>query len=65
LHLLGPFAPGERRLIKGDMANEVEGVEVASDLFGQFIEKDPLGGEFFDDGLFAFRVLPYDEEIIQ
>ena len=36
------FAPGERRLVEGDVADEIEGVVVAADLLGQFVEEDPV-----------------------
>ena len=41
--LLGPLAPGERRLVEGDVADEVEGVVVAADLLGELVEEDALG----------------------
>ena len=63
--VLGPLAPGERRLVEGDMADEVEGVEVLADLLGQRIEQQALGGQFFDDGLLALGRVPALEEIVE
>ena len=40
--LLGALAAGERRLVEGDVADEIEGVEVAADLLGQFVEEHAL-----------------------
>ena len=55
LHLLGALLARERRLVEGDVADEVEGVVVAPDLLGEFVEEDALGGEFVEDGLLASR----------
>ena len=65
LHLLGPLAARERRLVEGDVADEVEGVVVAADLFGQFVEEDALAGELFEDGLLAVGVVPGGEERVE
>ena len=51
--VLGPLAAGERRLVEGHVADEVEGVEVLADLLGQRLEQQALGFEFFDDRLLA------------
>ena len=39
--LLGALAPGERRLVEGDVADQVERVEVLADLLGQRVEDRP------------------------
>ena len=43
LHLLGALPAGERRLVEGDVADQVEGVVVAADLLGELVEEDALG----------------------
>ena len=37
-HVVGPVAPGERRLVEGDVADQVEGVEVFADFLQQRVE---------------------------
>lgn len=65
LDSLGAFAAGERGLIEGDVADEIEGVEICADLGGELFEEDTLGGEFVDDGLFLGGVVPDAEEVIK
>ena len=63
--MLGAFAARERRLVEGDVADQIEGVVVAADLLGQFVEEDALAGELVDDGLLAVGVVPRVEESVQ
>ena len=63
--LVDPLPAGERRLVKGHMADEIKGVIVVADLMSQLIEKEALAGKFFDNRLLAFRLLPGGEEITQ
>ena len=65
LTLLGALAPGERRLVEGDVADEIEGVVVAAHLFRQLVEKHALARQFFDDGLLALGVVPRAEERVE
>ena len=65
LHVVGAFAAGERRLIEGDVADEIEGVVVAADLLGQFVEEDALARKFVDDGLLAVGVVPGVQEGVE
>ncbi len=58
LHVLGALAAGERLLVEGDMADEVEGVEVLAQFLGDGIERQALGLQFLDDRLLALRRLP-------
>ena len=39
--IVGALAAGERRLVKGDVADEVEGVEVLADFVGEWLERQP------------------------
>ena len=59
------LAPRQRRLVKCDMADKVERVEVFADFFSQRVERQPFVFEFLDDGLLAFGGFPALEEIIQ
>jgi hypothetical protein len=52
LDVVGAFAAGERRLVEGDVADQVEGVEVLADLLGNGSSSSLLG-QFLDDGLLA------------
>src|SRR2546421_10400010 len=54
-YVLSPFAPSQRRTVKSDVANQIEGVQVFADFFGQGIERQAFVGQFFDDGLLSFR----------
>ena len=54
LDLFGPLAPGQRFGVKGDVADQVEGVEVLAQFSGDDVERQTLGRQFLDDGLFAF-----------
>ena len=58
LHVVGTFAAGKRRLVEGDMADEIEGVVVAAHLLGEFVKKYAAIGEFLYDRLLAFGVVP-------
>ena len=56
--VLGALAAGERRLVEGDVADQVEGVEVLADLLGQRVEQQALVGQLLDDGLLALGGVP-------
>lgn len=62
LHIFGPLTPGQRRLVKGNMADQIEGVVVATYLLGKFIEENPLTGKLFNNGLFTLGTVPGVEE---
>ena len=51
--VLGPLAAGERRLVEGDVADEVERIEVLAHFLGERIERQALGFQFLDDRLLA------------
>ena len=63
--VLGALAAGQRRLVEGDVADEVEGVEVLAHFLGERIERQALGFQFLDDGLLALGRLPALEEIVE
>ncbi len=60
--LVGPFPAGERRLAEGDVADQVEGVEVLADLVGQGLPEHPLLLQLLDDELLLAGVRPGVEE---
>ena len=51
--VVGAFAAGQRRLVEGNVANQVEGIEVFADLFQQRLQKQPFFRQFFNDGFLA------------
>jgi hypothetical protein len=63
--VVGPLAAGERRLVEGDMADQIERVEVLADLLGQRVEDRALVRELVDDRLLALRGLPALQEDIE
>ena len=65
LHLVGPFLAGQRRLVEGDVADEIEGVVVAADLLGELVEEHALGGQLLDDDLLLVGVVPGGEEVVE
>ena len=64
-HVVGALPAGERRLVEGDVADEVEGVVVPADLLGQLVEEDALLGQLLDDGLLAVSLVPGVEERVE
>ena len=65
MHAVRALAARERRLVEGDVADQVEGVEVLADLLGQLVEEDALAREFLEDGLLALGVVPRVEEVVE
>ena len=63
--VVGALAARERRLVECDVADEVEGVEVLADFFGQGVEREALVFQFLDDGLLALGRFPALEEIVE
>ena len=62
---VGALAAREGGLVEGDVADEVEGVEVATDFLGEGGQGQALGREFVEDGLFALGAAPVVEEIVE
>ena len=65
LDVLGPLAAGERLLVEGDVADQIEGIEVLAEFLGDGIERQALGFQFLDDRLLALGRLPALEEIVE
>ena len=63
--VVGALAAGERRLVEGDVADQVEGVEVLAHFLGQRVERQALGFQFLDDGLLALGAVPALEEVVE
>ena len=61
----GALAPGQRPGVEGDVADEVEGVEVFVQFPGNHVEFQALRCQFLDDGLLPFGGLPAPEEVVQ
>jgi hypothetical protein len=52
-HILHALMAGESRLVKSDVADQVERIEVLADFFRERRKREALGFEFFNDGLLA------------
>ena len=52
-------------LVEGDVADEIEGIEVLAQFLGDGIERQALGLQFLDDRLLALRRLPALQEIVE
>ena len=63
--VLGPLAAGERRLVEGDVADQVERVEVLAEFLGERVERQALGCQLVDDRLLALGRLPALEEVVE
>ena len=57
-HVLGAFPAGQRLLLKGNVANQVEGIEGGADFIPQGGEDDTVALQFFDDGALLVGVPP-------
>lgn len=63
--VVGPLAPGEGRLVKGDIADQVEGIEIPANLLGQGLEKEAFLFQFFNDYSLTLDAMPTSEELIE
>ena len=62
---VGPLAPGQRFGVEGDMADEVERIEVFAQPPGDDVERQAFGLQFLDDRLRAFGGFPAFEEVVE
>ena len=65
LDVAGAFAAWDGRLIEGDVADEIEGVEILADLVLELVEQDALIEQFGDDGVFAVGGVPVLQEVVE
>ena len=65
LDRFGTLAPRQRFFVEGDVADQVERVEVFAQFLGDRVERQPFGFELFDDRLFARRPFPVLQEIVE
>lgn len=65
LDVLGPLTAGKRLPIKGDVADQIERVEVLAEFIGDGIERQALGLQFLDNRLLALGGFPAPEEIVE
>ena len=63
--VFGAVVSSERWLVEGDVADQIEGIEVFADFFGERIKMESFFGEFVDDGLLALGVVPSGEEVFE
>ena len=61
----GALTPGQRPGVEGNVADEVEGVEVFVQFLGNRIELQTLNCQLIDNGLLALGGLPAPEEVVQ
>ena len=64
-HILDTLAPGERRLVEGHMADQIERVEVLAHFLSQRIEQQAFVLQFLDDRLLALGAVPLREKVIE
>lgn len=63
--VLGPLSAGQRLLVKGDVADQIEGIEVLTEFIGDGVQRQALGFQFLNDRLLALGRLPALEEIVE
>ena len=63
--VLGALAAGERRLVEGDVADQVEGSRSLPTSSASGSSSKPSLVQFFDDGLLALGGVPAREEIVE
>src|SRR5690348_819102 len=68
-HLVGALATRQRRLVEGDVADQVERIELLAEfllnLVGQRLPQHALPGQLLDDGLLLRSIAPASQERIQ
>lgn len=64
LDVIGPLAAGQRLLVKSDVTNQIEGIEVLAEFVCDGVDREALGFQFLDNSLFAFGRFPALEEIV-
>ena len=65
LDLVGPLFAGERRLVIGDMADQVEVAVVLADLFGEILQDDAVLFQYSRMACFFVGVVPAPQKFIQ
>ena len=63
--IVGALAARQRRAVEGDVADQVEGIEVLADLLCERIERQALVLQLLDDRLLAFGCLPAPQEVVE
>src|ERR1035441_10560775 len=63
--VVGALAAGQRRPVEGHMTDEVESVEVLAGFLNEWVQGEPFGFEFLDDGLLARCGVPPGKEIVE
>ena len=65
LDVLRPLAARQRLGVEGDVADQVEGVEIGPELLADGVERETLGRQLLDDGLPALAALPALEKVVE
>jgi hypothetical protein len=63
--ILCALTPGQRLPVEGDVADEIEGIEVLAEFVGYHVERQTFGFQLVDDRLLALRQFPALEKIIE
>ncbi len=65
LDLVGAFFAGQRRLVAGDVADQVEVAVVPADFLREVFQHDAVFFQFLDNGLLLLGAVPALQEIVQ
>ena len=63
--VLGALAAGQRPGVEGDVADQVEGVQVLVHFLHDHVERQALGRKLVDDRLLALLALPAPQEVVE
>jgi len=64
-NVFGPFPACEQQLIEGNVADQVERIEVLADFIRERVKQDAMFFKFFDDGLLPVSSQPSLRELVQ
>ena len=65
LEVVGPFTPGQRFGVEGDMADEVERIEILVQLGAHQFKRQTHLVELVENGLLAFGRVPALQEVVE
>src|SRR5699024_1351109 len=65
LDVVGAFLAGQRFGVEGDVAGQIEGVQILGQLVDDGVERQALVFQFFEQGLLALGLVPAFEKVVQ
>ena len=65
LDAVGSLAAGQRLGVKGDVTDEIKGVQILAQLLDDHSQREPFGRHLVDDRLLAFLAVPPIQEVVQ